>query len=152
MERKTNVDAQEGRQELTITREFDLPLSLLFRAYVEAELVEQWMGTTVLKLESRRHGSYQLETTDPQGNRHPFHGVIHDLVPEQKIVRTFEMENTPVGVMLELLQFEALTEGTSKLTMRVIYESTAARDQVIQYGFVNGINAAHNRIQKLLAA
>jgi uncharacterized protein YndB with AHSA1/START domain len=51
-----------------IIREFDLPLELLFKAYVAPDIVEQWMGTKVLKLESKKHGSYQFETTDAKGN------------------------------------------------------------------------------------
>ena len=77
MERKTNINAEDGKQELVITREFDLPLELLFKAYEEPEIVEQWMGTKVLKLESKKHGSYQFETTDPKGNKYGFNGIIH---------------------------------------------------------------------------
>ncbi len=69
MEQKTKINAEDGKQELVITREFDLPLELLFKAYVEPEIVEQWMGTKVLKLESKKHGSYQFETTDAKGNK-----------------------------------------------------------------------------------
>ena len=50
MERKTKINAEDGKQEIMITREFDLPLELLFKAYIEPELLEQWMGTKVLKL------------------------------------------------------------------------------------------------------
>jgi hypothetical protein len=57
------------------------------------------------------------------------------------------MENTPFGVQLELLEFEELTDGTSKLNMHVIYESAAKRDQVLQLPFAQGINMAHNRLQ-----
>jgi uncharacterized protein YndB with AHSA1/START domain len=70
MERKTKIEAPEGKQDLVITREFDLPLELLFKAYTEAELVAQWMGTKVVKLESKKHGSYRFETTDAKGNKH----------------------------------------------------------------------------------
>ena len=77
MERKTKIHAEDGKQELTITREFDLPLELLFTAYVEPEIVEQWMGTKVLKLENKKHGGYQFVTTDPKGNKHGFNGTIH---------------------------------------------------------------------------
>ncbi|XZF15741.1 SRPBCC family protein [Chitinophagaceae bacterium MMS25-I14] len=150
MEQKTKINAEDGKQELVITREFDLPLELLFKAYVEAGIVEQWMGTKVLKLESKKHGSYQFETTDPKGNKHGFSGVIHEFIPEQKITRTFEMENTPFGVQLEIYQFEQLTDDTSKLTMHVIYESGAQRDQVLKLPFAQGINMAHNRIQEIL--
>src|SRR3954463_16065789 len=119
MERKTKVNAEDGKQELVITREFDLPLELLFRAFVEPDLVEQWMGTKVLKLENKKHGGYQFETTDPKGNKHGFTGAIHEFIPNQKITRTFEMEQTPFGVQLEFLEFEQLTAGTSKLTMHI---------------------------------
>ncbi len=150
MEMKTQIHAEDGQQELRITREFDLPVDLLFRAYVEPELVEQWMGTKVLKLDAQKHGSYRFETTDPKGNKYGFAGVIHELVPEQKIVRTFEMEGTPMGVQLEFYYFEPLTEDTSKLTMHVIYESIAQRDQVMQLPFKQGINMAHKRLEEVL--
>ena len=88
MELKTKVNAEEGRQELIITREFDLPVEWLFKAYIEPEIVEQWMGTKVLKLENKKHGSYQFETTDPTGNKHGFNGTIHEIVSNQKITRT----------------------------------------------------------------
>src|SRR5688572_2786273 len=117
MERKTKIHAEDGKQDLVITREFELPVDLLFRAYVEPEIVEQWMGTKVLKLECKKHGSYQYETTDPQGNVHAFSGTIHGFEPDRSITRTFEMENTPFPVQLEFLEFEPLTDDTSKLTM-----------------------------------
>jgi len=147
MERKTKINAEDGKQEITITREFDLPLELLFKAYVEPGIVEQWMGTKVLKLESKKHGGYQFETTDPRGNKYGFSGVIHEFSPNRKITRTFEMANTPFGVQLEFLEFERLTDDTCKLNMHVLYESVAQRDQVLKIGMAQGINMAHNRLQ-----
>jgi uncharacterized protein YndB with AHSA1/START domain len=149
MERKTKIHAEDGKQEILITREFDLPLELLFKAYVEPEIVEQWMGTKVLKLENKKHGSWQFETTDPKGNKYGFNGVIHEFNPNQKITRTFEMDNTPFGVQLEFLEFERLTDDTSKLNMHVVYRSVAVRDQVLQLPFAQGINMAHNRLQNI---
>lgn len=150
MEQKTKVNALQGKQELTITREFDLPLELLFKACVEADIVEQWMGTKVLKLESRKHGSYQFETSDAQGNvLFKASGVIHEFILNQKITRTFEMENTPFGVQLELLEFEKLTGNTSKLHTRVIYESVTQRDQVLKLPFARGIDMAHTRLERI---
>ena len=151
MERKTKINAEEGKQEILITREFELPLDLLFKAYVEPEIVEQWMGTKVLKLESKKHGSYQFETTDPQGNKYRFNGVIHDFSTDKKITRTFEFENTPLGIQLEFLNFEKLTDDTSKLVMRVIYESVAQRDQQLKMPFDQGLNMAHNRLQDIVS-
>lgn len=151
MGRKTKINAEDGKQEIVITREFDLPLGLLFKAYVEPEIVEQWMGTKVLKLENKKHGSYQFETTDPEGNKHGFSGVIHEFSPNRKITRTFEMENTPFGVQLEFLEFEKLTDDTSKINMHIVFRSVALRDQLLQLPFAQGINMAHNRLQDIVS-
>ena len=148
MEPKTKVVAESGKQEIVITREFDLPLELLFTAYIEPDVVEQWMGTKVLKLENRQHGSYRFETTDPQGNKHGFNGTIHEFVPNRKITRTFEMENTSYPVQLEFLRFEQLTNETSKLTMQIVFKSVADRDNLLKLPFAMGINRAHNRIEE----
>lgn len=153
MERKTKIHAEDGKQEILITREFELPLELLFKAYVMPEIVEQWMGTKVLKLENKKHGSYQFETSDPKGNlAFVASGVIHDFVNNEKITRTFEMEGTPFGPQLEFLEFEALGAGSSKLTMQVVYKSVALRDQILQLPFAQGINMAHNRLEEILKA
>ncbi len=152
MEQKTRINAEDGKQELVITREFDLPLALLFKAYVEPEIVEQWMGTKVLKLENKKHGSWQFETRDAQGNVvFQANGVIHEFVPNQKITRTFEMENAPFDVQLEFLEFEKLTDDTSKLDMHIVFRSVALRDQMLQLPFAQGINMAHNRLQDIVS-
>lgn len=149
MEQKTKINAEEGKQDLTITREFDLPIELLFRAYTEPELVEQWMGTKVLKLDNKNHGSYQFETTYNGNVVFKANGAIHEFVPNQKIIRTFEMENMPIGVQLEFLEFEKLTEKTSRLIMQVIYKSAEHREQQLKMPFANGLNMAHDRLQEL---
>ncbi len=150
-QRKTNVSAEDGKQDLVVTREFDLPLSLLFTAFIEPDAVEQWMGTKVLKLDSKRHGSYQFETTDPLGNTHRFNGTIHECVLHEKITRTFEMENTRFPVQLEFLSFEPLTPDTSRLTMHIIYQSVAVRDSILRLPFVQGINMAHDQLQEIMS-
>lgn len=150
MERKTKIEAEEGKQEILITREFDLPLELLFKAYVEPALLEQWMGTKVLKLENKRHGSWQFVTTDPRGNKHGFNGVIHEFHPDQKITRTFEMENSSFPVQLEFLEFEKVTGTTSQLNMKIVFKSVADRDKMLKLPFAQGINMAHNRLQEIV--
>lgn len=151
MEHKTKIAAEDGKQSLTITREFDLPVSLLFKAYTEAEFVEQWMGTKVLKMESRKHGSYQFETLNAQGVVvFGAHGTIHEFSPAERLTRTFEMENAPFGAQLEFLTFEPLTDDTSKLTMHVVYKSADARDAQLRLPFAYGLNMAHDRLQEIL--
>jgi uncharacterized protein YndB with AHSA1/START domain len=151
MEKKTKITAEDSTQEIVITRIFDLSLDLLFKAYTEPELVEQWMGNKVLKLESKAHGSYQFETRDQQGGiLFRANGVIHKFVPNQNITRTFEMENTPFPVQLEFLNFEQLSEETSKLTMQIVFKSVSDRDNMLKLPFAQGINMAHNRLEEIL--
>jgi len=150
MEQKTKVLAEDGRQELFIIREFGLPLELLFKAYTEPEIVEQWMGTKVLKLENNKYGAYQFETRDANNNivlRSG--GVVHEFVVNHKITRTFEMEDTPFPVQFEFLEFEKLTAATCKLTMHVIYKSVEDRDKILKLPFSFGINRAHNKLEEV---
>jgi uncharacterized protein YndB with AHSA1/START domain len=150
MKMKTKVHAGDGQQDVLIIREFDLPVELVFKAYTDAELFEQWMGTKVLKLECKKHGSWQFETSDRHGNVvFRANGVIHEFIVNQKITRTFEMENTPFPVQLEFLEFEKLTDETSKLTIQIVYKSVACRDQMLQLPFAQGLNMAHNRLEEV---
>jgi len=150
MEQKTKINAEEGKQYLVITRTFDLPIELLFMAYTDAGLVAQWMGTKVLKLDSVKHGGYQFETSHNGHVVFKANGTIHDIVLNQKIIRTFEMENMPVGVQLEFLEFEKLTDDTSQLNMTIVYQSVEHRAQQLKMPFAYGINMAHNQLQELL--
>ena len=157
MELKTKIQAEEGKQDMLITREFDLPVELLFKAHADPELFEQWMsheyGTTkVLKLENKKHGSWQFETVDANGNLlYGAGGVFHEFVLNQKITRTFESENTPFDVQLEFLEFEKLTDDTSKLIMHIVYRTGALRDQLLKMPFAQGSNMAHNRLQHIVS-
>ena len=149
MEQKTKIAAEKGKHDLVITRTFELSVEELFLAYTDAELVEQWMGTKVLKLESKKHGSYSFETIDPMGNKHGFNGVIHDYVMYEKITRTFEMENTSFPVQLEYLNFVKLGVESSQLSIHIIYKSIEDRDNMLKLPFAFGINMAHNRLQEI---
>lgn len=149
MEQKTKINAEDGKQEIVIIREFDLPVELLFKAYQEPELFEQWMETKVLKLENKKHGSYAFETSRNGNVVFRANGTIHEFIPNQKITRTFEMENTPFPVQLEYLEFEKLTDDTSKLTMQIVFKSIEYRNQLMKLPFAQGINMAHNKLQEI---
>ena len=59
------------------------------------------------------------------------------------------MENTPFPVQLEYLEFEKLTDDTSKLTMQIVFKSTEHRNQLMKLPFAQGINMAHNKLQEI---
>ena len=151
METKPNVQATDNKQEIMITREFDLPLELLFKAYEDPEIFEQWMGTKVLKLENKKLGSYAFETSHNGTVMFSANGTIHEFLPNQRITRTFEMENTPFPVQLEYLTFEKINEMRSRLQIQIVFQSVEFRNQLLQMPFAQGINMAHNRLQEIAA-
>jgi uncharacterized protein YndB with AHSA1/START domain len=84
------------------------------------------MDNKVLKLENKKHGGWEFEKRDDKGNVvFKANGVFHEFVPNKKITRTFEMENAPFDVQLEFLEFESLTDSSSKISMHIIYKSGA---------------------------
>lgn len=152
MELKTKISAEDGRRDLTITRDFELPVELLFRAYAEREFIEQWMGTTVTKLESKPFGYFEFETYDREGNTvFSANGSIHEFETNLKITRTFKMLDTQFDVQLEFLEFEKLTEETSRLKIHTIYKSGKLRDEMLKLPFAAGLNMAHNRLESIAA-
>ena len=151
MERKTKVDAEDARQELLITRDFELPVELLFKAYTEPEIVEQWMSTTVLQLENKKHGAWHFQKSNDAGQVvFDASGVYHEFLPEKKITRTFQMTNAPFDAQIEYLEFEALSEEKSRLTMHIVYRSVKDRDQMLKMGMGAGMSMAHDRLQNVV--
>jgi uncharacterized protein YndB with AHSA1/START domain len=154
MEQKTKIHAEEGKPEIRITRDFDLPVELLFQAH--AELFEQWMSheygkTHVVKWEPQKQGGWRFEHRDAQGTVvFGANGVFHEFIANAKIIRTFEMENTPFDVQLDFIEFEKLTDDTSRLTMTSIYRSLELRDQLLKLPFSQGLSMAHNRLQDVI--
>lgn len=150
MELKTKVTAEANTQSLQITRDFDIPVESLFEAYSDADILSQWMGTNVLKLENKNHGGYQFETTSKEGHVvFRANGVIHEIMPNEKITRTFQIENTPFPIQLEFLEFHKVTEETSKLSIHVVYKSVADRNQILKLPFASNLSLAHDRLQNL---
>ncbi|MFC0426087.1 SRPBCC domain-containing protein [Chryseobacterium scophthalmum] len=149
MELKTKIKAEENTQELFITREFDLPLELLFKAYEDAEIVEQWMNTKVIKLENHKYGSWRFETSHDGQVVFSANGVILEFIPNEKITRTFEMENSPFPVQLEFLTFEEIGNEKSKLTIQQIFKSVEYRNQLLKMPFAKGLSMAHDKLQNI---
>ncbi len=157
MEKKTEIIAEAGKQELFIHREFNAPRELVFRAFSEPDLLAQWMGpkemhTVINKLDNQSHGSWRFTHIDPKGNHHAFHGVIHEVFAPERIIRTFEYEGMPQRghVSLEFLELHALPDNRSKISIQVIYKSVMDRDGHIQSGMERGVVDSHERLEVLL--
>ena len=154
---KTNVTAEPGKQEMTITREFDAPRELVFKAFTDPRLVPQWWGprrlsTLVDKLDAKSGGQWRFINRDPDGNEYGFHGVYHEILAPERIIDTFEFEGLPEAghVCLETLTLEALSGGRTRLIAQSVFQSVADRDGALQSGMEEGLNESYERLTELL--
>lgn len=151
-----NVVAEPGKELLEMTRVFNAPRELVFRAYTDAALIPRWWGpryltTTVDKLEPRSGGSWRFVQRDPDGNVHGFHGVYHDLTAPERLVQTFEYEGTPGHVMLETIAFEDIGGGKTRVVVGGALQSVEDRDAMIASGMQEGAEESNQRLDELLA-
>ena len=154
---KTTITAEPGKQELFVTREFDAPRELVFKAHTDPKLFVQWMGprdltTNLETFEPVSGGKWRFVQKDQDGNEFGFHGVFHEVSPE-RVIQTFEFEGLPESghVVLETLHLEDLPNGRTKLTTQSVYQSVSDRDGMIQSGMEYGINDGYARLDELLA-
>ena len=155
---KTNIIAEPGKQEILITREFDAPRELVFKAFTDPELYVQWLGprdlTMILEtFEPNSGGSWRYIHQDKEGNSYAFHGVNHEVKAPERIIGTFEFEGLPETghVTLETARFEALPGDRTRLTIQSVFQSVEDRDGMLQSGMEGGMNDSYARLDELLA-
>jgi len=153
----TTILAEPGKQEILITREFDAPRELVFKACTDPELIPQWWGprnlsTEVDKMDVRPGGQWRFLNRDAQGNAYGFHGVYHEILAPERIIDTFEFEGLPETghVTLETMKLEALPGGRTRLTVQSVFQSVADRDGMLQSGMEEGLNETYDRLEELL--
>jgi uncharacterized protein YndB with AHSA1/START domain len=153
----TNILAEPGKQEILITREFDAPRELVFKAFTDPELVPQWWGprrlsTEVDKMDVRPGGQWRFINRDAEGNEYAFHGVYHQVLAPERVIDTFEFEGLPETghVTLETMKLEELPGGRTKLIAQSVFQSVADRDGMLQSGMDEGVNDSYDRLAELL--
>jgi len=154
---KTNISAEPGKQEILITREFDAPRELVFKACTDPQLIPQWWGprnlsTEVDKLDLRPGGQWRFINRDADGKAYAFHGVYHEVLAPERIIDTFEFEGLPETghVTLETMKLEALPAGRTKLIAQSVFQSVADRDGMLQSGMEAGVKETYERLAELL--
>ena len=154
---KTTITAEPGKQELFVTREFDAPRELVFKAHTDPSLFIQWMGprdltTNLETFEPVSGGKWRFTQKDPEGNEFGFHGVFHEVSPE-RVIQTFEFDGLPESghVVLETMRLEDLPNGRTRLTTQSVYQSVADRDGMVQAGMESGVVEGYERLDEILA-
>ena len=154
---KTKITAEPGRQEFFITREFDAPRELVFKAFTDPKLYTQWLGPrrytmNLEKFEPRSGGMWRYTHKDKDGNEFGFHGVYHEVLAPERMIDTFEFEGLPEKghVSLETAKFMELPGGRTRVNMQSVFQSVADRDGMMQSGMEQGINESFDRLDELL--
>ena len=157
MANKTVVTAEPGKQELFITREFDAPRELVFKAHTDPELYEKWVGPhgmkmTIDKWEMYDGGSYSY-THERDGHKYSFFGVTHEVHAPERIVGTFEFDGLPERghVILGITSFEELPDGRSRVVHQSVFRSVADRDGMVRSGMEGGVSDGYEKLDQLVA-
>jgi uncharacterized protein YndB with AHSA1/START domain len=158
MSNKTEIAAEPGKQELFITREFEAPRELVFKAYTDPEILVKWLGPKGLKMRIEKNAEasgqpWRFIHSDENGNEFGFNGVCHELLAPERIIRTFEFEGLPEKghVSLETAVFEELPDNRTRVTAQSVFKSVADRDGMIASGMEAGVNEGFERLDEVLA-
>lgn len=156
MSNPVTITAPEGLPFIEIVREFDAPLTAVFNAYADPALVAQWLGPDGYSMSLETYaftagGRYRYIHTNPAGDSFAFHGVFHQVRPEELIIQTFEWEGLPDQVSLESITFTDLDDDRTRIRGWSVFPSVESRDGMIQNGMERGVVEGYARLDTLLA-
>jgi uncharacterized protein YndB with AHSA1/START domain len=153
---KTTITAEPGKQEVIITREFDAPRELVFKAHTDPKLYVQWLGPRGYEMildtfEPYSGGRYRYVHKDQNENQFGFHGVFHE-ISEERMIQTFEFEGLPEGghVTLDTMRLESLPGNRTRVTIQSLFQSVSDRDGMVQSGMERGMNEGYERLDEIL--
>jgi uncharacterized protein YndB with AHSA1/START domain len=148
------ISAPPGVPQIISEVHFDAPRYLVFRAFMEPDLLSQWLGPrrvtmTIEEYDPRDGGRYHYTHHDTEGNEYAFRGVFHGDPSLEGVVQTFEYEGAPGHVSLESLMLEDTETGTHVRTNSV-FQSVADRDAMIEADMETGVREGMERLGVLL--
>lgn len=148
--------SETSDRELVMTRIFDAPRELVFKAWTEREHIDQWWGPTgfrneTLAMEVRPGGMWRYIMHGPDGVDYPNRVVYSEVVAPERLVYRHgsDIDNDPAAFQVTVT-FAAQGNQTH-LTMRMVFTTVAQRQEVIRYGAVEGGQQTLGRLAAYLA-
>jgi uncharacterized protein YndB with AHSA1/START domain len=140
-------------EQILITREFDAPRHLVYKAWTTPELVKRWWSgergeVTSAEIDLRVGGSWRYVMVAHRGFEVAFHGEYREIVPDERIVCTEVFEGMPDGEALTTMTFTEV-DGRTTLTMLVEHTSKEDRDAHINSGMEGGMQEAMDRLEQV---
>ncbi|WP_127476900.1 SRPBCC family protein [Microbacterium sulfonylureivorans] len=149
------VDTVPGTSYADITREFDAPVDALFRAHADPELFTQWIGpgeerTEITHWDFRTGGGYRFVQRDADGE-YGFRGVFHTVRENELIIQTFEFEGWPDEVSMDMIRFESLPDGRSRLVDHSVFPTIEVLEGMVAQGMERGMREGYEKLDRMLA-
>ncbi|MGH2961112.1 MAG: SRPBCC family protein [Solirubrobacterales bacterium] len=140
-------------EQILITREFDAPKHLVYKAWTTPELVKRWWSAkrgemTVAEIDLRVGGAWRYAMVTDDGLEVAFHGEYREVVPNERIVSTEVYEGMPEGEALNTL---TLTEAGERTTLEIVVQHTSKehRDAHIESGMEDGLQDALDLVEEV---
>ncbi len=151
---ETEFVIEPGRQDIVITRVFDAPREVVFKALTDPNLIPSWWGparyeTTVDRADVRPGGQWRYVSREADGTEYGFRGVYHDIVAPDRVVQTFEFEGMPGHVSLDTATLEEV-DGKTKYVGVSVFQSVADRDGMAQSGMEEGASEGFDRLAEVI--
>ena len=154
--RETTIEADPNLPTIRIVRDFDAPPDRVFKAWVDPELIVQWLGPKsseirIDKWDARTGGSYRYASVQDGEEVAAFYGSFHEVRPGERLVQTFTWEGMPDGVSLDTMTFEDLGDGRTRTVGLSVVDSFEGRDAIMASGMDVGVDEGYEKLDALLA-
>jgi uncharacterized protein YndB with AHSA1/START domain len=153
MTERTITTTLPSDTEIRMTRTFDAPRHLVWAAVTQPQHVKRWWGRgneLDVTLDFRPGGSYRFVEHAEDGNEYAFRGEIREIVPEERVVQTFEFEGMPGHIAVETMTLED-KDGKTVLTSTSSFSNKEDRDGMLSSGMEAGANQSYDALDALLA-
>ena len=153
---ETTIEADPNLPTIRIIRDFDAPPDRVFRAWVDPELVVQWLGpkSSEIRIDqwnARTGGNFRYASVQDGEEVAAFYGSFHEVRPSERLVQTFTWEGMPDGVALETMTFEDLGDGRTRTIGLSLVENLEARDGIMASGMEVGVYEGYAKLDALFA-
>ena len=140
-------------EQILITREFDAPKELVYKAWTTPELVKRWWHAnrgemTACEIDLRVGGGWRYVMVTTDGFEVGFHGEYREIVPNERLVSTEVYEGMPDGEALDTLTFTEV-DGRTTLEILVQHQSKEHRDAHIASGMEDGMQDAMDLLEQV---
>lgn len=156
MVNKNNLVVDRPALAFSMSRVFNAPRELVWKAYTDPALVPEWWGpryltTVVEKMEVKVGGAWRYIQKDAKGNEYAFNGVYTQVQPPERLAYTFEFEPMAGHISTDTLIFEELPDGKTRITAITTFDNLEDLEGMLQSGMEGGAVETWDRLEELLA-